>query len=146
MKKFIITIISALCLILVSSCEKTFTTETTDQTKPQQEMPGVFEAVLGDWVPTYVKVTSDGETYRGNLADIAKESGAELDCVASFERDELTLKMDLRYPNEPKYNDSGVINVKFKPSNDGKTVKVEFYIVSTDDEINSAGEITLKKK
>jgi len=146
MKKFIVAIISVLCLILVSSCEKTFISETTDQPKDQHEMPGVFEAVLGDWVPTYVKVTADGETYRGNLADIAKEKDAELDCVASFGKNELTLKMDLRYPNEPKYNDSGVINVKFKPSNDGKTVKVEFYIVSTDDEINSAGEITLKKK
>jgi hypothetical protein len=45
---------------------------------------GVFEAVLGDWVPTYVNVTADGETYRGNLSDIAKEKDAELDCVASF--------------------------------------------------------------
>ena len=146
MKKFIVAIISALCLIIVSSCEKTFTTETTDQPKPQQEMPGVFEAVLGDWVPTYVKVTADGETYRGNLADIAKENDAELDCVASFGKNELTLKMDLRYPKDPAYNDSGVINLKFKPSSDGKTVKVEFYIVSTDDEINSKGEITLNKK
>ena len=146
MKKFIVAIISALCLILVSSCEKTFITETTDQAKPQQEMPGVFEAVLGDWVPTYVNVTADGETYRGNLSDIAKEKDAELDCVASFGKNELTLKMDLKYPKEPKYNDSGVINLKFKPSTDGKTVKVEFYIVSTDDEINSKGEITLNKK
>ena len=146
MKKFIVAIISALCLILVSSCEKTFIAETTDQPKPQQEMPGVFEALLGDWTPTYAKVTVDGETYRGNLSDIAKENDAELDCVASFGKNELTLKMDLRYPNDPVYNDSGVINLKFKPSSDGKTVKVEFYIVSTDDEINSKGEITLNKK
>ena len=146
MKKFIVAIISALCLILVSSCEKTFITETTDQPKSQQEMPGIFEAVLGDWVPTYVNITADGENYRGNLADIAKEKDAELDCVASFGKNELTLKMDLRYPEDPMYNDSGVINLKFKPSSDGKTVKVEFYFVSTDDEINSKGEITLNKK
>lgn len=145
MKKFIIAIISALCLILASSCEKTFITETTDQPK-QQEIPGVFEAVLGDWIPTYVNVAADGETYRGNLADIAKERDTEIDCVASFGKNELTLKMDLRYPEDPMYNDSGVINLKFKPSSDGKTVKVEFYFVSTDDEVNSKGEITLNKK
>lgn len=146
MKKFIIAIISALCLILASSCEKTFITETTDQPKTQQEIPGVFEAVLGDWVPTYVNVTADGETYRGNLADIAKERDTEIDCVASFGKNELTLKMDLKYPEDPEYNDGGVINLKFKPSSDGKTVKVEFYIVSSDGEVNSKGEITLNKK
>jgi len=107
---------------------------------------GVFEAVLGNWVPTCVNVTADGETYRGNLSDIAKEKDAELDCVASFGKNELTLKMDLKYPKEPKYNDSGVISLKFKPSSDEKTVKVGFYIVSTDDELNSKGEITLNKK
>lgn len=144
MKKFIL----ALVLVIFSvSCQKEYYYYGTPEEKEQtaEKVPGIFSAIVGDWVPGRLNMTVDGETMNGDFQALAKENDAKVDAYVSVGENDLTLKMKVVYPDNHSYDAEGVAYIKFIPTKDGKSFKVEF-LVEEDGETDAKGNITFNRK
>ena len=145
MKKFIL----ALVLVIFSvSCHKEYCFYGTSEEKGQttEKAPGIFSAIIGDWVPGQVNMTIDGETINGDFKEtLAKEKKTKADTYVSIGENELTLKMKIEYPDNHKYDSEGVAYIKFTPAKDGKSFNLEF-LMEDNGELKGKGNITFKQK
>ena len=136
MKKFIVTIISALCLILISSCEKEYVSYgTPENTKPEKELVnyGLLEKLTGKWETNRIDVKRKESAYFSGYGLIEKTTEETLtDVKYKVEiQDNKIVIHEIELTDSPD-NMTGEITIDY----DEKSGKLNISILTYEDDDN----------